>query len=330
MSYSKHVVTVVAQQIVDAQYFVAFTGAGISTASGIPDFRGPDGVWTRREKGLPPKPLSKPLEEMEPNVGHYVLVELQDMGLLKFLISQNVDNLHLKSGIRPEILAELHGNTTLMKCMACDTRFTKEEIGWVTEIHGRGYRHHPQRSNQPHCPQCHGRIISSVVNFKDPMPQKETTAAELHSFRCDLMLVIGSSLVVYPAAQLPYLAKTKSDAAKLIILNAEPTPLDSIADLTINAKFEQFLPAVLIEIKKMFTPTNIFSDGKFRDRLPIGQSCETLNTTADRGMRIKWIADFLTFPSFILKIYSLLPQSYQFGIYFIEIKAEDTVIFYRN
>jgi len=251
MSFSEHEVTVVAQQIVDARYLVAFTGAGISTASGVPDFRGPDGVWTRREKGLPPKPLSKPLEEMEPNVGHYVLVELQKMGLLKFLISQNVDNFHLKSGIRPELIAELHGNTTLMKCMACDTRFTKEEIGWVIEIHGRGYRYQPQHPKQPHCPQCRGRIISSVVNFNDPMPKKEMAAAERHTLRCDLMLVIGSSLVVNPAAQLPYLAKTKQDAAKLIILNAEPTPLDSLADLTINTKLEQFLPAVLTEIKKM-------------------------------------------------------------------------------
>jgi len=251
MSIFEHDVRLVAQHIVEAQYFVAFTGAGISTASGIPDFRGPDGVWTRRDKGLPPKPLPKPITEMEPNVGHQVLVSMQNMGLLKFLISQNVDNLHLKSGIHPECIAELHGNSTLMKCIQCDARFSKREIGWVPEKHGRGYRHQTPHPTQPHCPHCQGRIISSIVNFEDPMPQKEMTAAEQHTLQCDLMLVIGSSLVVHPAAQFPQLAKTKSNPATLIILNAEPTPLDSLGELIIRKKLEHFLPPVLDVIKTL-------------------------------------------------------------------------------
>jgi mono-ADP-ribosyltransferase sirtuin 6 len=99
-----------AQYLYASQYPVFFTGAGISTESGLPDFRGPDGVWTRRDKGLPPRPLSASWDSVEPNTGHYAIVELQKIGKLKFLISQNVDNLHLKSGIRLELLAELHGN----------------------------------------------------------------------------------------------------------------------------------------------------------------------------------------------------------------------------
>jgi NAD-dependent SIR2 family protein deacetylase len=252
MSFSDHELpTIIAQKIVKSKHLVAFTGAGISTASGIPDFRGPDGVWTRRDKGLPPKPLSKPIEEMAPNLGHYFLVELQNMGLLKFLISQNVDNLHLKSGIRPEIIAELHGNTTLMKCIECDARFTKKEIGWSNASHGRGYRTSNPWPNQPHCPSCSGRIISSVVNFEDPMPEKEMRVSEQHTLQCDLMLVLGSSLVVHPAAQFPHLAKTKADPAELIILNAQPTPLDSLAEFTCDANLEQFLPAVLVQIRKI-------------------------------------------------------------------------------
>ncbi len=256
MLYSEHeLTTVVAQKITDSKYLVAFTGAGISTASGIPDFRGPDGVWTRRDKGLPPKPLNKPLEEMEPNLGHNGLVELQNMGLLKFLISQNVDNLHLKSGIQHEIIAELHGNTTIMKCIDCDARFTKEELRWSSEIYGRGYRTSPKSANQPPCQQCNGRIISSIVNFEDPMPEKEMKSSERHTLLCDLMLVIGSSLVVNPAAQFPHLAKTKSNPANLIILNAESTPLDAIADIIIDFKLEEFLPAVLAKVKHLLATT---------------------------------------------------------------------------
>ncbi|MFX1537699.1 MAG: Sir2 family NAD-dependent protein deacetylase, partial [Promethearchaeota archaeon] len=177
ISFSQEEVSAVAQAINEAKYLVVLTGAGISTESGIPDFRGPDGTWTRRDKGLPPKPMSKPLEEMEPNAGHHALVELQNRGVLKFLISQNVDNLHLKSGIRSELLAELHGNHLIMKCLKCDARYTKEGLGWKDVSHGIGYRYHPQWSNQPRCSQCGGRIISSVINFSDPMPLKEMQEA---------------------------------------------------------------------------------------------------------------------------------------------------------
>ena len=108
-----------AQLLYEARYPVFFTGAGISTESGLPDFRGPDGVWTRRDGGLAPKPMKTSWDAVAPNSGHSAIVELQKMGKLKFLISQNVDNLHLKSGIRPEILAELHGNMTKMRCTRC-------------------------------------------------------------------------------------------------------------------------------------------------------------------------------------------------------------------
>ena len=108
-----------AQWLYDSQYPVFFTGAGISTESGLPDFRGPEGLWTRRDKGLAPKSMNKPWDSVDPNSGHFALVELQKLGKLQFLISQNVDNLHLKSGIQPERLAELHGNMTKLRCAKC-------------------------------------------------------------------------------------------------------------------------------------------------------------------------------------------------------------------
>ena len=126
----------IAKWIANSKHLVAFTGAGISTESGVPDFRGPDGVWTRRDKGLPPPKMEKEWSEVTPNRGHLALVELQNIGLLKFLISQNVDGLHLMSGIKPEILAELHGNSKLMVCLSCESldNNSKKQSGSLTEV----------------------------------------------------------------------------------------------------------------------------------------------------------------------------------------------------
>ncbi|KPV64033.1 MAG: NAD-dependent protein deacetylase [Candidatus Bathyarchaeota archaeon BA2] len=108
-------INTLAQWMFEARYLVVFTGAGISTESGLPDFRGPNGIWTRMDKGLPPKSMPA-WDSVQPNKGHLAIVELQNLGKLKFLISQNVDNLHLKSGINPELLAELHGNIAKLRC----------------------------------------------------------------------------------------------------------------------------------------------------------------------------------------------------------------------
>ncbi|MFB0559830.1 MAG: NAD-dependent deacetylase [Candidatus Lokiarchaeia archaeon] len=248
MSFSTKDVERAAELIRNASYLVAFTGAGISTESGLPDYRGPEGVWTLRDKGLKPKLPTKPWDQIEPNAGHYALVELYNMGLLKYLISQNVDNLHIKSGIPLDIIAELHGNFTIMKCISCDARFIKEEIGWEDLIHGKGYRAQKPLPNQPMCPKCSGRIISSVVNFGDPMPEREMAESIKQSEKCDVMLVIGSSLSVSPAKEFPIIAKRRG--AKIIIINMGETQLEGIAESRIYSKSGDFLPKVLEQIKK--------------------------------------------------------------------------------
>ena len=124
-----------AQWMLEAQYLVVFTGAGISTESGLPDFRGPDGVWTRQAKGLSPKP--RPFSSAEPNAGHLAIVQLQKLGKLRFLISQNVDNLHLASGIRPDLLAELHGNIAKLRCQRCQAQIDKSQGVEVCSCGGR-------------------------------------------------------------------------------------------------------------------------------------------------------------------------------------------------
>jgi NAD-dependent SIR2 family protein deacetylase len=238
-----------AKWISDSKRLVIFTGAGISTDSGLPDFRGPDGVWTRRDKGLPPPKWKVRPDDIRPNASHLAIVELYKLGKLDFLISQNVDGLHLVSGIPQEILVELHGNGRLMKCLICDKRFAKEKIGWDEDKWGPGYRTSPPIKGQPYCPDCGGRIISAVINFGDPMPEKEMELAEAHSKKCDLFLVLGASLVVQPAANMPVHAyKAK---AKLVIVNQGDTPLDKIAHLRFREGILEVMPNVVECVKRL-------------------------------------------------------------------------------
>ena len=224
----RHIETI-ARWILEGEHVVAFTGAGISTDSGIPDFRGPEGVWTRRDNGLPPPRWRVPPGQIEPNASHLSLVELQRLGKLQFLITQNTDNLHRRSGIHPELLAELHGNGQLVRCLGCDRLYTRGEVGWDTNRWGPGYRTQKPVPGQPACAACGGRFVSSVVNFGDPLPQKELELADQHASQCDLMLVLGSSLVVNPAASLVGLALRSG--ARVVLVNRGKTPYDGVVTL---------------------------------------------------------------------------------------------------
>ena len=220
-------IRLLAQWMCEAEHLVVFTGAGISTESGLPDFRGPDGIWTRQERGLPPKP--RDFSSVEPNAGHMAIVELQKLDKLSFLISQNVDNLHLRSGIQPNLLAELHGNVTKLRCTRCKTQVDKST--------GLG-----------RC-SCSGRLVSSVVNFGQPLPQKELADSYRHSQNCDLFVVAGSSLVVMPAADMPRVAL--ESGARLVIINKGETPFDRVAHLRFEEKTGEVLPQAVAQLKQL-------------------------------------------------------------------------------
>jgi NAD-dependent deacetylase len=238
----------IAGWIIDSDHVVAFTGAGISTDSGIPDYRGPDGVWTRRDAGLPPPAWRAPHGQAQPNPSHLALVKLQRMGKLQFLITQNTDNLHRQSGIDPEILAELHGNGKLVRCLGCDRQHTRPEVGWDLDRFGPGYRTQTPVPGQPTCPNCGGRLISSVVNFGDPMPEAEMELAALHAQNCDLMLVLGSSLMVNPAASLVGLAL--QGGARVVLISQGETPYDEVADLRIWNGIGDVLPPAVATVNQ--------------------------------------------------------------------------------
>lgn len=216
-----------AQWMFEAKHLVVFTGAGISTESGLPDFRGPDGIWTRQAKGLPTKP--RDFSSAEPNAGHLAIVDLQKLGKLSFLISQNVDNLHLRSGIRPDLLAELHGNVTKLRCTRCKAQVDKS-------------------ANIDRC-SCGGRLVSSVVNFGQSLPQKELTDSHWHSQNCDLFIVAGSSLVVTPAADMPRVAL--ESGARLVIINQGETPLDRAVHLRFGEGTGEVLSPAVERLKML-------------------------------------------------------------------------------
>jgi NAD-dependent deacetylase len=228
------------EMVLDAGIIVPFTGAGISTESGIPDFRSPGGLWTRYR----PIPFDEFLASQEarneswrrrfameeqfggakPGRGHRALVSLYRSGKMPAVITQNIDNLHQASGIAPEHVVELHGNTTFALCLDCHSRY---ELPWVRQ------RMDAANGCAPDCPSCGGFIKTATVSFGQAMPDAAMRRAQELAQNCDLFLAIGSSLVVWPAAGIPLMAKR--NGARLVIVNREPTEFDEIADLVVHA-----------------------------------------------------------------------------------------------
>ena len=248
-------ISAAADMILQSRKVIVFTGAGHSTESGISDFRSPGGIWDRfdpneftyqnflsseasREKSWELGKTTWPvMANARPNPGHYAIAELHQIGKLDCVITQNIDNLHQKSGIPEEKVIELHGTMNWVDCLSCGRRYTREEIQVRLEA----------GENIPKCTDCSGMLKVAIVSFGQPIPVKETREAELRSASCDLFLVAGSSLVVYPAAQMPLIAV--DNGARLVIINLTSTPQDRHADIAINEKTGEILPQIVEEVK---------------------------------------------------------------------------------
>src|SRR4030042_1571632 len=273
-----------AEELINAKYAIALTGAGISTESGIHDFRGPDGIWTKHpeaemeayqaydkllrdpkdhwEKILTPGSFFSLFDERMnalPNRGHPALAELENMGILKLIITQNVDSLHEKAGNLNVI--EYHGGVSRLRCMSCNTRFKREEYD-LEKL---------RMENQlpPRCKKCSGVIKHDGVYFGEAIPSDVAQASLEAAWKCDLMLICGTSAVVYPFAQLPRIAREKSTSGgsgnertthtagkspkvTIIEVNAEATPLtyERVSDYIIQGKTGDILPRIVDEIRK--------------------------------------------------------------------------------
>lgn len=263
----KQLIQRAAADLIKSQYAVALTGAGISTDSGIPDFRGPSGVWTKNPdaerrayrsyeyflenpKGWWEERLSAPsmlgdLVNTAPNAGHFSLTKLEDAGILKSIITQNIDGLHEKSG--SQNILEYHGCALKFRCSSCLARWRREEIN-IEAL---------KRENRlpPVCEHCGGIVKTDTVAFGEPIPEDVAEQSLEEAWKCDLMLICGTSAVVYPFANLPRIARQKRTTQKspsvIIEINAEPTPLtaEGISDYIIQGKIGEILPAIVDEVK---------------------------------------------------------------------------------
>jgi len=232
----------------EAARIVVFTGAGISTESGVPDFRSPGGLWTRmapidfkdflRSPELRVEAWRRKFEIDQtmigaaPNKGHMAIAKLVDEGRVSHVITQNIDNLHQHSGVPPGKIIELHGNGTYARCLDCGARHELDDVKAMLELTGE----------PPACISCGGIVKSATISFGQAMPEAEMDRARDATLGCDLFIAIGSSLQVYPAAGFPILAR--KNGASLVILNREATPLDEIADLVIHDEIGPVLSSV--------------------------------------------------------------------------------------
>jgi NAD-dependent deacetylase len=246
----------VAEWILQSQRLVVFTGAGLSTESGIPDFRSPGGVWSRynpadfdfqnflsqessREKYWQmATEMYVAIRQARPNAAHLAIYELDRLGKLEVVITQNIDGLHEKAGHGADKIIELHGTALYVSCLNCGKRYNCDEI---QERIKKGIK-------APSCDDCQGPLKPATISFGQAMPERETREAYRRSAAADLFIVIGSSLVVQPAASLPLAAKR--GGARLVIINRDPTPYDDLADLVLQGQAGRILPAILARVKE--------------------------------------------------------------------------------
>ena len=235
--------------VAGASRIVGFTGAGISTESGVPDFRSPDGVWARnrivdfqefvsseagRIEYWRQKVAAWPaMRDARPNAGHDAFVELHRQSRLEALVTQNIERLHQRSGLPADKVLELHGTTTEAACLTCGDRILTDEARRRIE----------DGELAPRCRQCGGFLKPATISFGQAMPRDVLERAQIAAETCDLVLAVGSSLVVEPAASIPRLARAAG--ARLVIVNREPTPLDGIAHAVVRDEIGAALPELV-------------------------------------------------------------------------------------
>jgi len=247
----KELLRQICEDLKQSQNVISFTGAGISEESGIPTYRSKGGFWTKYDPNKYAsidafnedpsyywnfyKDTRKPiLEVAQPNPGHFALSELEKMGKMRYVVTQNIDGLHAMAGSQNVI--ELHGTTRSFRCKKCEKHYVIEEVNDILET-----------ELPPLCRECNGVIRPNVIFFGEMLPGEAINTAMMEAAQADFIIGIGSSMVVYPAAQIPVIAK--ENGARFLIVNAEVTNLDLIADYVINGKAGEILPEIVNALK---------------------------------------------------------------------------------
>lgn len=218
-----------------SKHLVVFTGAGISTSCGIPDFRGPTGIWTLQREGSALPEASLPFHRAMPSMTHMALVELERAGILKFVISQNIDGLHLRSGIPRDKLSELHGNSFMERCTSCGTEYFRD-----FEVESVGLKETSRKCSNAGCDV---KLKDTVLDWEDALPIEEMNPAEVHCEMADVVLCLGTSLQITPACNLPL--KCLSSGGKFVIVNLQQTPKDKKASLVIHGFVDKVIAGVM-------------------------------------------------------------------------------------
>ncbi|XP_078696572.1 NAD-dependent protein deacylase sirtuin-6-like [Branchiostoma floridae x Branchiostoma belcheri] len=264
-------------QLVDivrqSEHLVVHTGAGISTSAGIPDFRGPKGVWTLEQKGETPH-FDTTFESACPSPTHMALVELERLGVVKYVISQNVDGLHVRSGFPRDKLSELHGNMFVEQCDKCGKQYVRDTVvptmalkptgGQCTQVKSRG--------------RCRGKLHDTILDWEDSLPERDLALADEHSRRADVAMVMGSSLQIVPSGNLPML--TKKRGGKLVIINLQPSKHDKHADLRIHGYVDEVMSMVMNQLGvsiPMYTGPSVVLESPARQRVMLKREHTTEN-----------------------------------------------------
>ncbi|GAD92795.1 hypothetical protein NECHADRAFT_106479 [Paecilomyces variotii No. 5] len=235
------------KQIKKSNHFIAFTGAGISTSAGIPDFRGPDGNWTLRAQGKPRTKAANTLQAI-PTPSHMALVELQNRGILKYLVSQNCDGLHRRSGILPDRISELHGNSNRESCVECGKEYIRD-FRAVSKYEKGDHDHRTGRK----CTRCGGALHDTIINFGENLPAQALDLAHKHAEMADLCLVLGSSLTVSPANGIPEIVGQRN-GAQLAICNLQKTPIDNLSNFRVFSEADVLMTRVMEKLSLPIPP----------------------------------------------------------------------------
>ncbi|GMH35465.1 hypothetical protein BSKO_03333 [Bryopsis sp. KO-2023] len=222
-----------------ASGIIVFTGAGISTSCGIPDFRGPKGVWTLQKQGKPPPELKMSFEMSKPSYTHQAIATLVSRGKISYVVSQNVDGLHLRTGIPRDKIAELHGNCFAERCSKCKKEYIRD-----FEMKTVGFKPTGRKCSAP---QCSGGLRDHILDWDDALPEAELQKSEEHAQKADLAVCLGTSLQIIPACDIPL--ETVNEGGRLAIVNLQKTPKDGDADLVIHSRVDEVMRSLMGRLK---------------------------------------------------------------------------------